>query len=73
MKLTAKEIIRQIEMNLLRGRDEKLNENLIVDYAKQKVKERDEQWFDTMIELGYLTDTDLVDEVNASLPEIKFE
>jgi len=42
-------------------------------YAKQKVRERDVQWFDTMIELGHLTDAELINEVNEKLPEPKFE
>jgi len=37
---TANDILRQIEMNLLKGRKEKLSEKLIIDYTKQKCKEQ---------------------------------
>jgi len=46
-------------------------EEIMIDYAKQKVKERDEQWLNTMIELGHLTDTELIDEVNEKLQKVK--
>lgn len=67
--MTVKEILRQIEMNLLRGRDEKLSEDLIIDYAKQKVKERDEQWIAVLEEIGYYNIQRLIE----LLPEPEFE
>jgi len=47
----------------------------IRQYVRRKIRDRDEQWFNTMIELGHLTDTDLIDEVNEKLPEpdMKYE
>jgi len=45
----------------------------IRQYVRRKIKDRDEQWFTVMIELGHLTNTDLIDEINEKLPEPEFE
>jgi len=48
-------------------------EEEIIDFTKRKIKERDEQWFDGLYNLGNLIDPYLIDEVNRDLPELKFE